>query len=145
MMPGCSAAIALTRLIASAGGRASAVARYYQAADVYLHAARADTFPNTVLEALARGKPVVATAVSGIPEQVDEAQTGFLVPVGDAHALADRLVQLLSESSLRQDMGKQAAEVALRRFDLHRQADAYLAWHHELVHQRALNPLVRNN
>jgi glycosyltransferase involved in cell wall biosynthesis len=46
------------------------VARYYQAGDIYLHAARADTFPNTVLEALACGTPVVATAVGGIPEQV---------------------------------------------------------------------------
>ncbi len=46
------------------------VARYYQAADLYLHAARADTFPTTVLEALACGTPVVATAVGGIPEQV---------------------------------------------------------------------------
>ncbi len=46
------------------------VAAYYQAADVYVHAARADTFPNTILEALACGLPVVATAVGGIPEQI---------------------------------------------------------------------------
>src|SRR5439155_7431909 len=49
---------------------AETVARYYQAADIYVHAARADTFPSTVLEALACGTPVVATAVGGIPEQV---------------------------------------------------------------------------
>lgn len=46
------------------------VAAYYQAADIYLHAAKADTFPNTILEALACGTPVVATSVGGIPEQV---------------------------------------------------------------------------
>src|ERR671918_1684959 len=49
---------------------AALVARYYQAADIYIHSARADTFPNTVLEALACGTPVVATAVGGISEQV---------------------------------------------------------------------------
>ena len=49
---------------------AETVAPYYQAADVYLHAAKADNFPRAVLEALCCGTPVVATAVGGIPEQV---------------------------------------------------------------------------
>src|SRR5207302_2872341 len=74
----------------------------HDALPIYLHAARADTFPNTVLEALACATPVVATAVGGIPEQVKglevaEGQsqtaklnrysrseaTGILVPAGD--------------------------------------------------------------
>ncbi len=62
------------------------VARYYQAADVFIHAARADNFPTTILEALACGTPVVATAVGGIPEQIVDGETGFLVPPGDAQA-----------------------------------------------------------
>ena len=48
----------------------SRVASYYRASDVYLHPARADTFPTAVLESLACGLPVVATAIGGIPEQV---------------------------------------------------------------------------
>jgi glycosyltransferase involved in cell wall biosynthesis len=113
-----------------------AVAGYYQAADVYVHAARADTFPNTVLEALACGIPVVATAVGGIPEQVEDGRTGFLVPVGDAPALAERLTQLLSEHDLRVRLGIQAAAAARSRFDLERQADAYLDWYRDLVPRR---------
>ena len=62
---------------------------YYQAADIYIHAAKADTFPNVVLEALACGLPVVATAVGGIPEQIDHERTGFLVPPGDAAGMAE--------------------------------------------------------
>ena len=46
------------------------VANYFQAADLYVHAAKADTFPNAVLEALCCGTPVIATAVGGIPEQI---------------------------------------------------------------------------
>jgi glycosyltransferase involved in cell wall biosynthesis len=122
-----------------------AVACYYQVADVYVHAARADTFPNTVLEALACGTPVVATAVGGISEQVEDARTGFLVPAGDAAALAVRLRHVLSEDALRRGMGIQAAAAARRRFDLHRQAAAYLEWYHELVPQRAVQRLVRRS
>src|SRR5262249_16039004 len=123
----------------------TAVASYYQAADVYIHAARADTFPNTVLEALACGTPVVATAVGGIPEQIQDGRTGFLVPAGDAQSLADRLTQLLSDSNLRQGMGMRAAEVVALQFDLNQQADAYLAWYEQLVHERSFERLARTN
>ena len=122
-----------------------AVASYYQAADVYAHAARADTFPNTVLEALACGTPVVATAVGGIPEQVEDERTGFLVPAGNARALADRLTLLLSDNKRRQCMGILAAEAARGRFDLQRQADAYLDWYKELVRQQRTERLARTN
>jgi glycosyltransferase involved in cell wall biosynthesis len=121
------------------------VACYYQAADVYVHAARADTFPNTVLEALACGTPVVATAVGGIPEQIEDGRTGFLVPVGNARALADRLTLLLSDNKRRQCMGILAAEAARGRFDLQRQADAYLDWYKNLVHQQPAERLARAN
>lgn len=109
------------------------IARYYQAADVYVHAARADTFPNVVLEALASGTPVVATAVGGIPEQVDDGRTGFLVPMGDASALAARVIQLLADEGLRRALGRNAALDARARFDLRRQANTYLDWYASLA------------
>jgi len=55
------------------------VARYYQAADVYVHAARAIRRPLVFRRRWAVAHPVVATAVGGIPEQVEDARTGFLV------------------------------------------------------------------
>jgi glycosyltransferase involved in cell wall biosynthesis len=110
-----------------------AVARWYQAADVYAHAARADTFPNTVLEALACGTPVVATAVGGIPEQIEDGRTGFLVPAEDPEALAERLTQLLSNDALRQRVAACSVEAARGRFDLRRQVDAYLDWYSEMA------------
>jgi glycosyltransferase involved in cell wall biosynthesis len=112
-----------------------AVARYYQAADIYVHATRADTFPTGVLEAMACGTPVVATAVGGIPEQVEEARTGFLVPAGDTAALATRITQLLLDHDLKHGMGMLAAESARQKFGLDQQVDAYLDWYHELVRE----------
>jgi glycosyltransferase involved in cell wall biosynthesis len=128
------------------------IARYYQAADVYLHAAKADTFPNTVLEALACGTPVVATAVGGIPEQVKglaslgcgssaahlntyeiyEA-TGMLTAPGDAETMAIGIERLLDDESLRHRLSENAAKDAWRRFDLQRQVNSYLDWYKELL------------
>jgi glycosyltransferase involved in cell wall biosynthesis len=132
-----------------------AVARYYQAADVYVYAARADTFPGTVLEALACGMPVVATAVGGIPEQVkglrisdfgfgisdlngygiDEA-TGLLVPPGDSEAMAAAIEGLLSDEVLRRQLGENAAKDARCRFDMERQVEAYLDWYQEILERQ---------
>ncbi len=127
---------------------AGRIARYYQAADLYVHAARVDTFPNAVLEALACGTPVVATAVGGIPEQVkalpigagphDTAMTpgdatGALTPLGDVRGMAFAIELLLKDGCLRQRLGENAARDARRRFDLGRQADAYLEWYRELL------------
>lgn len=117
----------------------SAVARYFCAADVYVHAALADTFPTTVLEALACGTPVVATAVGGIPEQVGES-TGVLVPPRDPGALADALSRLLSDASLRATLGENAARDAGDRFDLNRQCEAYLNWYREILASAAAGP-----
>lgn len=109
------------------------VAKFYQAADIYLHAAKAETFPNAVLEALACGTPVVATAVGGIPEQVEDGVTGFLVPQGNAEVMASRIEQLLSDDELRREMGIQAAKSARSRFSLEQQVNDYLNWYKEIL------------
>ncbi len=109
------------------------VALHYQAADVYVHAARTDTFPNTILEALACGTPVVATAVGGIPEQIEDGVTGFLVPPADASAFASRIEQLLVDDALRRRMCAEAARAARERFDLNCQASRYLEWYKAII------------
>jgi glycosyltransferase involved in cell wall biosynthesis len=111
----------------------SSVAAYYQAADVYVHAARADTFPNTVIEAAACGAPVVATAVGGIPEQVIDRRTGFLVPPGDAEGMAQQIVRLLEREGIRRLMADEAQQMARERFDLKRQVSAYLDWYDSIL------------
>lgn len=108
-------------------------AQYYQSTDVYMHAAKSDTFPNTVLEALACGCPVVATAIDGIPEQIEEGRSGFLVPAGDAEAMAGRVLQLLSNERLRATMGTTAAEIASRSFSMQRQVQTYLDWYEQIL------------
>jgi glycosyltransferase involved in cell wall biosynthesis len=76
----------------------------------------AEGLPNVVVEAAASGLPVVGTTHSGIPEAIDEGVTGFLVPEGDAGALAARLTDLLGSEPLRRDMGVAARQLAERKF-----------------------------
>jgi len=113
------------------------LARYYQAADVYIHAAKADTFPNTVLEAQACGVPVVATRIGGIPEQIDDHETGFLVSPGDAVAMANSVEKILVDKARRSQMSTQAAERARRLFSLDRQVAEYIRWYREITERFA--------
>jgi glycosyltransferase involved in cell wall biosynthesis len=115
-----------------------AVARFCQASDIYVHSARTDTFPTGVIEALACGTPVVATATGGIPEQIEDSQNGYLTSPGDAAGMANRIMQLLSDHALRQAMGAWAAERAGQKFNLDRQADTYLDWYEEVLEAQRL-------
>ncbi|MEM8543259.1 MAG: glycosyltransferase [Cyanobacteria bacterium P01_H01_bin.119] len=114
-----------------------AVAAYYQAADVYLHGAKADTFPNTVLEALACGTPVVATAVGGIPEQICAGETGFLVAPGDAAAMAQSTVALLTRPALSRQLSAQARQAAVAQFSLEQMVCQYTGWYQDILQLKA--------
>lgn len=111
------------------------VAEFYRAADIFLHAAKAENFPNTILEAFACGKPVIATDVGGISEQVAEGVTGWLIPAGDANAMAERILRLMRNKELHTQMATNAVVVAQQRFDLKLQVDAYLAWYQHILEQ----------
>jgi glycosyltransferase involved in cell wall biosynthesis len=114
------------------------VAQFYQAADVYVHAARAETFPISILEAMASGLPIVATAVGGVPEQINDGETGLLAAAGDAASLARAIARLVQDDALSGRLGAGAAVTARERFDLQRQVDAYLDWYRELRQHHAL-------
>ena len=107
------------------------VAAFLRAADLYVHATRADNHPLAVLEALACGTPVVAPPVGGIPEQL-RAETGLLVAPWDATTLAAAIEELLSDDERRARMGAAAAADARARFSLDRQVDAYLDLYSDL-------------
>jgi glycosyltransferase involved in cell wall biosynthesis len=109
------------------------VASYLRAADVLLHSSRADTFPTVVLEAMACGLPVVASAVGGIPEQVVDGETGFLVASGDGPAMAGHLQNLLIDPEIGSRLGRAAAERAERCFGQRLMVDRYLEWYRELA------------
>jgi glycosyltransferase involved in cell wall biosynthesis len=96
-------------------GHQSVIAAMVRAACVVVPSVWPDPLPMTVSEAQNCGVPVIASAVGGIPEQVLDGQTGWLVPPGDARALADRLAELLASSDQARAMGR-AGQLHGRRF-----------------------------
>lgn len=85
---------------------------YYSAAEVVVVPSYYESFGMVALEAMACGTPVVASQVGGLAYLVQDGVTGYTVPVDDPHSLAERLMSLLSDPALRNNMGKQAIQYA---------------------------------
>jgi glycosyltransferase involved in cell wall biosynthesis len=102
-------------------------------ADVSVIPSNSEAFGVVNLESLAMGTPVVASRVGGISEIVRDSIDGFLVPAGDAEALASKLGFLLSNPFLREQMGQNARKGFLERFELSRQASELSNWLEEIT------------
>jgi glycosyltransferase involved in cell wall biosynthesis len=88
----------------------------YQQASIVLLTSDLETSPMVVQQAMAAGKPVIATAVGGVPHLVDNGRTGLLVEPGNAMQLAKAIVRLVSDHDLRARLGQAARAEALARF-----------------------------
>jgi glycosyltransferase involved in cell wall biosynthesis len=88
----------------------------YRSFDVLLLPTHHDALPRTVMEAMAHGLPVVATAVGGVPEMVRDGETGFLFSLADLDAAVAALTRLAGDVSLRARVGERARDEAGRRF-----------------------------
>jgi glycosyltransferase involved in cell wall biosynthesis len=83
---------------------------------IFVLLSRYEGFPISVLEAMRAGLPVIASAVGGIPEQVEHGVTGLLTPGGDAQAVASALQTLIDNAQLRREMGAAGRQKFLREF-----------------------------
>lgn len=104
----------------------------YKACDIVVFPSVAqEDFPNVVLEAMANAKPVIASAIAGVPEQVVDGETGLLVPPADPEALESAMRRLVGSEELRTRFGEAgrrrfekeftASKAARTYFDLYRQ------------------------
>jgi len=89
------------------------------ASDVFVLPSRREGLPRSIQEAMATGKPVIATDVRGSRDLVEDGVTGLLVEVGDATGLAQAITRLLRDNELRMRMGR-AAQVRVRAYGLDR-------------------------
>lgn len=108
-------------------------ASLYREMAVLLMPSRSEGLPNVALEAMAYGLPVVATAVGGVPEVIADGRTGFLAPAEDVEGLADRVVRLLEDASLRRRLGRQGQEEVRDRFSLGARVRALARIYEEVI------------
>jgi len=117
-----------------------AMLREYSECAVLVLPSLVETAPVAILEAMAAGRPVVATAVGGVPDLVEDGATGFLVAPDDCASLADRILRLLKDDDLRANMGRRAREIALKRFQRDRVAARYREIYRDVLGRHGSSP-----
>jgi len=108
----------------------------YSAADVFALPSLQDNLPNTAVESLACGTPVVGFNVGGIPDLVRPEETGALVPVADIAAFSSAIFATLNDDARRQRMSKRCREIAVAEFDQKQQAAKYLQLYQTMAYSR---------
>lgn len=94
-------------------------------ADAFVLPSRSEAFPNSVVEAMAAGLPVVASAVGGLLELIDDGRTGLLVPPGDPEKLTGALRRLIQQPEQAAAMGRAARDDVRRRYAFERMVAAF--------------------
>lgn len=101
-------------------------------------------FSNSILEYMQARRPVICTDTGGNPELVQDGKNGFLVPVGDVHTLADRLIRLLADSAMARRFGEAAGETVRSMCSPSRMlAEQMACYDHVLSRSRASRSLNR--
>jgi glycosyltransferase involved in cell wall biosynthesis len=94
-------------------------------ADAFVLPSRSEAFPNGAIEAMAAGLPVVASAVGGLLDLIDDGRTGRLVPPGDPEALAAAMRRLIEQPAEAEAMGRAARAVALTQYSFERMVGGF--------------------
>lgn len=109
------------------------VRTHMKQADIFLHSAVEEGFANAVIEAQAMGIPVVTSDAGGLPENVEDGVTGFVVPRRDPKAMAEKLALLAGDPALRKRMGEAGRKRAMELFDLRDQTEKFVRLYNELL------------
>jgi sugar transferase (PEP-CTERM/EpsH1 system associated) len=119
------------------------IPRLLALADVYVNSSVFEGMSNTILEAMAASRPVVATDVGGNPELVRDGVTGYLVPRSDPGPLAARLVEVLSDPGLAKALGARGRALVESEHAMARMVTAYEDCYEDLVWRRGLRRRFR--
>jgi glycosyltransferase involved in cell wall biosynthesis len=116
-------------------GQVKNVAEYLQAADLFVLPSRAEGLSNALLEAMAVGLPIVATAVGGTSDAISHGGNGLLILPEDQVALSEAIISLLQDSALRERLGYAARCTVETEYTISSVAARYLELYQTLAEQ----------
>ncbi|HVS20955.1 MAG TPA: glycosyltransferase, partial [Pyrinomonadaceae bacterium] len=119
-------------------GQVKNVEVYYAAADVLANPSDSEGSPYVLLEAMSANLPIVATAVGGVPEMVENNQTALLVPASDPQALADAIARVLKDEQLAQRLAASASTLGTFRFSPERYVRSLAKIYREVTSSRTV-------
>lgn len=123
-------------------GYQSAMRDYYLAVDALVLPSLTEGLPNVLLEAMALGKPALATSVGAVPEVIEDGRTGWLVQAGNVDALAEGLRRLLASRGQLPAMGGHARRAVAVRFCPRARAAAFARLYRQLLSPRLAAPAM---
>jgi len=121
-------------------GRREDGAEIMRIADLVVLASHQEGFPNVLLEAMAAGKPVVATRVGGAPEIVRDGVTGLLAPPRAPGQLADAIIRVLKNRAGSMEMGRRGLELVKEKFSMEKMVESYMRLYDSLLQTKNEKP-----
>jgi glycosyltransferase involved in cell wall biosynthesis len=120
------------------------LARVYRAADIFVLPSLEDNLPNTMVEAMACGVPVIGFAVGGVPDMVQNGVTGYTAPASDVKKLAELILRLVFDENERSHIGRNCRRLIEEKFTLRCQAGNYLSLFHDLLKRKSASKSKAN-
>ncbi len=118
-------------------GKQANIADYLGVADIFLLPSELESFGLAALEAQACEVPVIATRIGGIPEVVNDGETGFLSDIGDIEKMSSDAATLLSDEDLRRSFGEKGRELAISRYSTQKIIPQYIAYYERIIERSA--------
>ncbi len=114
-------------------GNRQDVAAILSVCDLFVLPSLWEGFPNVILEAMAAGTPIVATTVDGVPELIENGETGLLAPPADSQALAQAIAQMIQNQGKAAAMAQGARQVVQTTFSIERTVTQIEALYQQLL------------
>lgn len=116
-------------------GKQANIADYLGVSDIFLLPSELESFGLAALEAQACELPVIATRIGGIPEVVNDGETGYLSDIGDIEKMTRDTLKLLRDENLRRIFGQKGRELAIERYGMEKIIPQYIAFYEKIVHK----------